>query len=322
MSAIAYLRLMRPKQWIKNLAVLAGPAFAQTFDNASLAATGLVFASFCLVSSASYTLNDLFDRHADALHPVKKHRPIACGDVSSFGALVWAILLLSGGLTIGWYGLPHSTVVIVTAYFVLVLSYSMALKRRMILDVIIIAIGFVLRTTAGADAVSAFVSPWLVVCTFTLCMFMGFGKRRCEIAQFETLEEAGEHRKTLLRYTPELLNNLISVSAGITIITFVIYTMDRDTPSTFPKEHLIFTLPVVVYGIFRYAMLVQSGLLEGPMEIVLRDRAFQATVVVWSILAMAIMTESRWVNMDVLDRFLGRYPTTAIHPEDNGEFHE
>jgi decaprenyl-phosphate phosphoribosyltransferase len=306
----AYLQLMRPAQWIKNLAVLAGPVFALRADAESLRSTGIIFAAFCLISSASYAINDLLDRSADALHPVKKNRPIARGAVGPVGAVVFAIILLAGGISLCVRYLPPSTTVSVSAYFVMILSYSLALKRRVILDVILIAVGFVLRATAGAEAIGVLVSPWLVVCTFTLCMFLGFGKRRCEIAQYETAEEAGEHRITLLRYTPELLNNLISISAGITIITFLLYTMDRDIPAPFPKEHLVYTLPLVVYGIFRYAMLIESGERHGPMDIILHDRAFMGTVLAWGAIALAIMTENYWLPASGLDGVF----TTPIAP--------
>ncbi len=291
-----YLTLMRPHQWIKNLAVVAGPAFGQRFDADSLTMTGIVFVVFCMVSSASYAINDLLDREADAVHPVKKHRPVASGAISPAGAVIWAMMLLVAGVGVSALTLPVRATVIIVAYFLMILAYSLALKRRMILDVILIAVGFVLRATAGAEAVEVFVSPWLLVCTFTLCMFLGFGKRRCEIAQFDSLEDASEHRRTLLRYTPELLNNLISVSAGIAIMTFLLYTMDADTPSTFPKQHLLYTLPLVVYGVFRYAMLVQSGEMHGPTEIILHDPPFLGTIIIWGILALAIMFQGQWAD--------------------------
>ncbi len=301
-----YLTMMRPWQWIKNLAVLAGPAFALKIDSHSLTMTAVVFAAFCQVSSASYVLNDLLDRHLDALHPVKKHRPIVAGAVSPLGASCWAVVLLAAGVSLSVTALPSGCTVIIVSYFLMILAYSLALKRRMILDVILIAIGFVLRATAGAEAVEAFVSPWLIVCTFTLCLFLGFGKRRCEIAQFDSLAEAGEHRNTLLRYTPELLNNLISVSAGIAIVTFLLYTMDSDTPTTFPKQHLLYTLPLVVYGVFRYAMLIETGTIHGPTDIILRDRPFLGTIIIWGLLALAIMSEDRWTNSELVTRFLSR----------------
>ncbi len=294
---MAFLRLMRPAQWIKNLAVLAGPAFAMQFGEDAVWNTLLIFVAFCLISSASYAINDVMDREADALHPKKKTRPIACGDVSPGAAIVQAILLVVAGVGLSAKMLPLGCTVILVAYFVVILSYSLALKRRMILDVILIAVGFVLRATAGAEAVEVVVSPWLIVCTFTICLFMGFGKRRCEIAQFGSLEEASEHRLTLLRYTPEFLNHLISVSAGIAIMTFLLYTMDRNPEYAppFRKDHLLYTMPLVVYGVFRFAMLVQSGNRQGPMDIIVRDKPFIGTIVIWGLLAVAIMTEKYWL---------------------------
>ncbi len=291
---------MRPAQWIKNLAVLAGPAFAMRLDRDAVVKTGIIFAAFCLISSSSYIFNDIFDREADALHPKKKNRPLARGAIGPNAAAVWSVILLTAGVALTLL-LPISTTITVIAYFVMILAYSMALKRRTILDVVLIAIGFVLRAMAGAEAISEFVSPWLVVCTFTLCMFMGFGKRRCEVAQFATLTEAGEHRIALLRYSPELLSQLISISAGITIVTFLLYTMDADIQTTYNKRHLVYTIPLVVYGIFRYAMLVQSGDVHGPMDIVLGDRPFQATVALWGFVALTIMTERYWVPAVGLD---------------------
>ncbi len=300
----AYVELMRPAQWIKNFAVLAGPAFAMRAGPSEIKNSGIIFAAFCLISSSSYVINDIFDREADALHPVKKHRPLARGAIGSGSAAVWAIVLFLAGVTMTLL-LSAATTVTVVAYFVLIFAYSVALKRRTILDVVLIAIGFVLRAMAGAEAIEVVVSPWLVVCTFTLCMFMGFGKRRCEVGQFASLTEAGEHRIALLRYSPELLSQLISISAGITILTFLLYTMDGDIKTTFNKQHLVYTLPLVVYGIFRYAMLVQSGDMHGPMEIVLRDRPFQATVALWALSALFIMTEQHWVPAVGLEELFG-----------------
>lgn len=306
----AFVELMRPAQWIKNFAVLAGPAFAMRGDADAIINSAIIFGAFCLISSSSYAINDIFDRHADALHPVKKHRPIARGAIGPQAATVWAIVLLLAGVAMTFL-LPISTTVTVVAYFVMILAYSMALKRRTILDVVLIAMGFVLRAMAGAEAIGAVVSPWLVVCTFTLCMFMGFGKRRCEVGQFATLTEAGEHRIALLRYTPELLSQLISISAGITIMTFLLYTMDRDIETTFNKQHLVYTLPLVVYGIFRYAMLVQSGDVPGPMEIVLKDRPFQATVALWGLATVLVMSERYWVPVVGLEEMFGLTTTAS-----------
>ena len=297
----SYLRLMRPKQWVKNLVVLAGPVFGHEVTARSALATLLVFAAFCLVSSASYVINDIVDRSADALHPTKRHRPLASGAVGPVAAGVWALLLAAASFGIASSFLPRSCVLLLVAYFVLILSYSLALKQRIILDVILIAVGFVLRATAGAAAVEVTVSSWLLVCTFTLCLFLGFGKRRCEVAAFEgRTQDAGKHRRTLLRYTPELLNHLISVSAGIAVVTFLLYTMDRDLAVTppFPKQHLLYSVPLVVYGLFRYAMLTQSSKDgSGPTEIILHDRPLLATIFGWGLCVAAVIWEKELLGI-------------------------
>ena len=169
------------------------------------------------------------------------------------------------------------------------LAYSLTLKRRVILDVIVVAIGFVLRAFAGSAAVGVPTSEWLIACVFTLCLFMGFGKRRCEIAMIGNTDDIGQHRRTLVRYTPDLLNHLLAVSAGIAVITFLLYTLDTSGhPSPFQKQHLFYTLPVVIYGIFRFAMLTELGIYSGPTEIVLKDRAMLLAIVLWTICALVI----------------------------------
>ena len=305
-SVINYLRLARPKQWIKNLAVVAGPVFAMRAGVADIVHTFEVFAAFCLASSATYAVNDVFDRKADDLHPIKRHRPVASGAVPPAGALIWALLLIAGSLALTAGLLPPEATVIIVAYFVTNLAYSLSLKRRIILDVILISIGFVLRAAAGVAAIDAYISPWLIVCTFTLCMFLGFGKRRCEIGMFDSLAEASEHRITLARYTPELLAHLVSVTAGIAIITFLLYTLDRDPAYAppFNKHHLLYTIPLVVYGVFRYAMLTQTGQHHGPMSIFLHDRALQATIILWALMAGAIMIERHWLGYVGLEHLI------------------
>lgn len=287
-----YVQLARPHQWIKNLAVFAGPLFALKLgDLHSVWNAVIAFFGLCLISSAGYAINDVMDRAADARHPHKRHRPVASGVIAPHSAWVFAAVFCLGGMLLVWRWLPPMVGYIVATYLVLILAYSAALKRRPILDVIILAIGFVLRAVAGAEAVEAAVSPWLIVCTFTLCMFLGFGKRRCELATFESREEAGTHRLTLLRYTPELLNHLISVSAGIAIITFLLYTMDTSEKyqPPFQKEYLLYTLPLVAYGLFRYAMLIEFGDRAGPTEIIIKDVPLLLTIGLWGVVAVAIV---------------------------------
>jgi 4-hydroxybenzoate polyprenyltransferase len=175
---------------------------------------------------------------------------------------------------------------VLLAYLGIALFYSMFLKHRVLLDVIIIAVLFVLRAVAGALAISVPISPWLLVCTFMLCLFMGFGKRRCEIAAISNAEgQAVNHRSVLDRYTPDLLNQLLSTSGGIAIVTFLLYTLDT-APSPIHKQRLLYTLPLVVYGIYRYAMLVELGAATGPTELIIKDRPFLLTLALWVVTAL------------------------------------
>jgi 4-hydroxybenzoate polyprenyltransferase len=289
---MAYLKLLRPKQWIKNVLVFVGPALGmKLFEFEHFLTAFYCFAAFCLISSAAYAINDALDHKADALHPEKRHRPIASGKISPIAGWMFSFFLAAAAVMICVMLLPATTLALLIFYFFMVLGYSLALKRRMILDVIIIAVGFVVRAWAGATAVEVPTSPWLIACTFTICMFLGFGKRRCEIASFGTIEEAREHRPTLIRYTPELLSHLISVSAGIAIMTFLLYTMDQSPQHQppFKKEYLLYTLPLVVYGVFRYAMLIESGKMTGPSEIILGDKPFLANIILWGIIAIGII---------------------------------
>ncbi len=298
---LAYVKLARPKQWTKNLVVLAGPMFGQTFSAEAAVSTLIIFVAFCLVSSASYAINDLMDRKADALHPTKRHRPLASGAIGPTGAVIFALLAVGSSVTLSALFLPMLCTLIIVIYFVEVLAYSLALKKRVIIDVILIAIGFVLRASAGAAAVDVYVSPWLLVCTFTVSLFLGFGKRRCELAAFERAEgEAGKHRPVLQHYTPELLNQLNSISAGVAVVTFLLYTMTPDTSRhapQFPKQHLLYSVPLVVYGIFRYAMVTESGKYEGPAEILHRDRPMLMVAALWFLFGAAVVTEKHWLHL-------------------------
>jgi len=286
---VNYVRLLRPPQWVKNVFVFAGPVFGrQVFDSAVLGKTLLTFAAFCLLSSVVYIVNDVVDREEDRLHPRKRNRPIASGAVGAGSAIVVALVLLAVSVAT-LLAVSSAVLVVGLTYFALMMLYSFALKRRMLLDVIAISAGFVLRALAGAVAVPVAVSPWLITCTFTLCLFLGFSKRRCELAAFADAAEAGLHRKTLLRYTPELLNHLLSVTAGIAVVTFLLYCMDDRTVAELGTNYLIYTGPLVVYGIFRYAMLVESGRASGPTDVVLNDLPFVATVILWSVLAVMIV---------------------------------
>lgn len=289
----AYLRLIRPADWIKNTFVFAALVFgAKVTDPDAVKLSLAAFIAFCMASSTAYVFNDLLDRERDRHHPIKKNRPLASGQVSPVEAVVLIVALLGVAAAISLGLLPRQFVFVVGMYLALNLAYSTFLKHRMLLDVITIAILFVLRAIAGAVAIGVPISEWLLICTFMLCLFLGFGKRRCEIA---TISESGggteHHRPTLVRYTPDLLNHLLSTSAGIAIVTFLLYTLDPRSSSVFMKEkhRLMYTLPLVVYGIYRYAMLVELGKASGPTDLIIKDKPFLATVVLWGVCAVVIL---------------------------------
>lgn len=285
-----FIALLRPTQWIKNVVVFAGPAAGLKLSSAqSLRQAVVAFVAFCLAASATYALNDVIDRKADASHPTKRHRPVARGAIRTPTAIVFSLLLAATAISLTTLLLPPGVTIVLVGYLALTLAYSLTLKRRVILDVIVVAIGFVLRAFAGSAAVGVPTSEWLIACVFTLCLFMGFGKRRCEIAMIGNTDDIGQHRRTLVRYTPDLLNHLLAVSAGIAVITFLLYTLDTSGhPSPFQKQHLFYTLPVVIYGIFRFAMLTELGIYSGPTEIVLKDRAMLLAILLWAISALII----------------------------------
>jgi len=289
-----YLGLLRPQQWVKNVVVLAGPAAGMKLVEVSaLPAVGLTFLSFCLAASAAYAFNDCIDRDADAQHPTKRSRPVASGRISIAGAIGVGSILTMAAIAIPIVWLPKEVVLVILAYVVLTGLYTIALKRRVILDVIVVATGFIFRALAGALAVGVPTSSWMIACVFTLCLFLGFGKRRSEIAMIGSDTDIAAHRRTLLRYTPDLLNHLLTVSAGIAVITFLLYTLDKQGhPSPFHKEHLFYTLPLVVYGVFRFAMLTELGIYTGPTEVVLKDRAMLWTIILWAACAMIVVYQT------------------------------
>ncbi len=286
-----YLRLLRPADWVKNTFVFAALAFGDGIRDAHKDLLALLaFIAFCLTSSAGYILNDFLDRERDRQHPRKKDRPIASGAVGlQTAAVIFAALLLAAAAIS--FRLPVGFRLTLAGYLALTITYSLIFKHRVILDVLVIAMLFVLRALAGAQAIDVPVSSWLIICTFMLCLFLGFGKRRCEIAMIGDTTAIRRHRPTLVRYTPDLLTHLLSTSGGIAIVTFLLYTMDTTAASPFMdhKHQLVYTLPLVVYGIFRYAMLIELGETTGPTDLVVRDRPFLITIILWVIMTIGIL---------------------------------
>ncbi|MCK4998169.1 MAG: UbiA prenyltransferase family protein, partial [Anaerohalosphaera sp.] len=177
----------------------------------------------------------------------------------------------------------------VAVYILLQLVYTFFLKHRVLVDVICIALGFVLRAASGAVAITVAISPWLFICIFTICLFMGFCKRYNEVVTIGDMTEAENHRRTLIEYTPDLLTHLITLSAGIAVVAFLFYGLSESTVKSFGTNFFVYTLPVVVYAVFRFAMLSMKGAYADPTDIILRDKPFQATVVLWAVMAVVII---------------------------------
>lgn len=287
------IRTARPGHWIKNAIILFPVIFAMRWADANAwVQAGLATAAFCLVSSACYVVNDIHDRFRDAMHPRKKNRPLASGRLGVGRAWAFSVILVVAGLAVG-AAVSVPTLIIVAVYLLLQTLYSWFLKHRVLLDVIGIALGFVVRAVAGAVAINVEISPWLFVCTFTLCLFMGFCKRYNEIVTIGEPEQAAAHRPTLARYSSDLLTHLITVSAGVAVVAFLLYATSVRTVKQFHTSMLVYTLPLVFYGTFRFAMLSMSGRYSDPTELLLRDRPLQLTLVLWLAAAAGIL---KWAD--------------------------
>ncbi len=276
------LLLARPKQWTKNLILFAGIIFSGSFLDVSLVVKSvLAFITFCLLSSAMYTFNDVLDVEQDKNHPEKKKRPVADGRVSIGTAFVFAIALLGAGAVLSVYQ-NLAFQMIALSYVVLITMYTMFLKRIAILDVIIISIGFVLRALAGSVIVPGLISPWLLLCAFLLSLVLGFGKRRHELVILE--QHSDDHRRVLSEYSPELLDAMITIAAGTTLIAYSLYTFSA-TQSRF----MMVTIPFIAYGLFRYLYVVHiQGEGGSPESILIHDRPMILTVGLWGLLVLMI----------------------------------
>ena len=281
------LRAMRPRQWAKNVFIFAALVFdGQLARPEPLARTVVGFVMLCLISSSVYLINDIADIEADRRHPAKRNRPIASGELAVSLAATAAGLLAVSSLLIS-FALEAAFGWIVASYFVLNLLYSLWLKHAAIIDVLIIAAGFVLRVAAGVSLiqVSRF-SPWLYVCTTLLALIIGFGKRRAELLLLA--EGANSHRPVLDGYNVELLDQLIVVVSATTIMAYSLYTFSAEN---LPANHLMMlTIPFVLYGIFRYLRLIHVENIGGaPEELILTDRPLLITLVLWGLLSIVIL---------------------------------
>jgi 4-hydroxybenzoate polyprenyltransferase len=273
---------IRPKQWVKNFLVLAPLIFSlHLFDQIAVVRAGVMFVLFCLISSSVYLLNDIQDYEQDRLHPVKRHRPIASGDISMTSGFVLMIALLLIALG-GAIVFSFQAFLVLLAYWLINLLYSSGLKHQVLLDVFALASGFVLRVAGGALAIEVAISPWLLLCTLLLALFLGFGKRRYEIVLLG--DRASEHRQVLGEYNILFLDMMIAVLTACTVMSYALYTMSEVTVRQFHTDRLLLTLPFVLFGIFRYLYLVYHKQRGGdPTQTLLSDPQVVLTLFLWGV---------------------------------------
>jgi 4-hydroxybenzoate polyprenyltransferase len=280
--ALQLLKLLRPHQWVKNGFVFIGLLFGDVGRNVGL--TGDVFlaaAGFCLLSSCVYVLNDVFDRKADQAHPLKRRRPLASGTVGMGQAFALAFACAIAGLALG-AAASAGVAAILVAYLLLNLAYSAGLKHVAILDVFIIAAGFMLRIFAGTWGVGIAPSQWLLLCGLLLTIVLGFAKRRAELMVNEGYgSNVASQRPVLDEYSPALLDTMMAISAAGVIVSYSLYTVSPDTIELHRTDKLIYTLPFVLYGIFRYIFLLHHRGGEDPASTLLTDAHMLATGTAW-----------------------------------------
>ncbi len=276
------IQTMRPKQWVKNLIIFAVLIFSlNLFNFELLARTCLAFVLFCILSGAVYIVNDYVDLENDRQHPVKSQRPMASGNISPAFAL-WALVFLTIIGLGGSFLLGIGFGLVALAYYALVISYSFFLKNVVILDVFAIALGFVIRALAGGIVIHEHISAWLLVCTMFLALFLALAKRRHELLLLE--DDAHKHRKALAEYSPYFLDQMIAIVTTSTVISYAMFTVSTESLEyqRFQTHNFIYTVPFVLYGIFRYLYLAYHKEQGGsPTKILLTDKALLADIILW-----------------------------------------
>jgi 4-hydroxybenzoate polyprenyltransferase len=278
----ALVAALRPRQWPKNLLIFAGILFAAEYDEpGKWAAAVAAFAAYCAASSAAYLFNDVLDAQEDRLHPLKRNRPVASGALSPERALAVAALLAVSAVTVmaafGWASIAY-----VTGFLALQAVYSYRLKHLVLIDVMTIAALFVIRAAAGAEAVDVRISPWLIVCTALLALFLALAKRRGELA---SRAGTGGGRAVLDGYSFPLVDQLVSIVAACTIVAYSLYTFEAREGSA-----MMATIPFVVFGLFRYLMLMhREDLGEEPESVLLSDVPILATIALWALTSALIL---------------------------------
>jgi len=283
---------MRPQQWTKNLVVFAGLIFSRNFHEGGLVLRSVEsFVVFCLLSGVIYLVNDIADVEKDRRHPTKRNRPLASGALGVPVALAAAVTGAAAGLFLSWR-LGSGFFVVACSFLVLNLLYSFFLKRIVLLDVTSISLSFVLRAIGGVEALrdvdpSIAISPWLLICTLFLSLLLAFCKRRHELM---TLEDAAIHRESLQEYSPILLDQLVGITAGGSVLAYAIYTIWPETVEKFKTTNLVYTVPLVLIGVMRYLYLVYNKQKGGsPSDLLVHEKFLLVVVSVWIVLVIAII---------------------------------
>lgn len=277
---MVFLSLLRAKQWIKNVFVLMPLIFGRLLFNVTDVLNALIaFAAFCLLTSGLYIINDIRDLKSDRLHPQKKNRPLAAGLIKARHAALIAIILLAISLSVGFV-IGRKILLVMVLYAALHLLYTFALKMTVILDVISIALGFEMRVWAGSLAIDIHPSIWLQLCVFLLALFLGFIKRRHE--KIILYDKAVEHRGVLAHYTSYFLDQMIMISATLCVIFYGLYTMSEDVARQLGNNYMAYTIPFVIYGVFRYLYLVYVKKIgDDAGEILISDLPFFINIALW-----------------------------------------
>lgn len=275
--------LMRPKQWTKNLFVFGAVLFSGNFVSKDLfLANILVFIMFCLASSSIYVLNDIIDVEKDKLHPVKKFRPIASGKVSKLQGIILDIVLFLI-ILIFTYRFNFEVLIVIIVYIVMNIFYSFILKNIVIIDVMVITAGFVLRIESGSIATNVELSPWIILCTILLSLFLGLNKRKSEIIALKS--DSVKTRKILKEYSVELIDKMLTIVTPSILMAYCLYTFNSTQ-----SKSMMFTIPFVLYGIFRYQYLMETQNIGGkPEDVFTKDKAFLANIICWFLVVVCVI---------------------------------
>ena len=279
---------LRPHQWVKCVLVFGALIFSRSLFRLEPALLSLhAFLTFCFASSAVYLLNDLRDLQEDRRHPTKRRRPLAAGEITPATAAVVLLALVAGSLWTAFVIRPAFGG-IVALYLALNVAYTLGLKRQVVLDVMLVASGFVLRAVAGAVAIGVPASPWLVLCTLMLALLVGFGKRRHELVLLG--EHARRHRASLGEYSVPFLDLMMAITAAAAIVTYALYTMAESTIARFGSQGLVLTVPFVLYGIFRYLFLAQQRSEGGdPSRLFVSDPPTLLNAALWLLVSCGLV---------------------------------